>query len=67
MIKVSARAEGTLDFFWEEQVDALGNHLVYFGATPPDPAATVTLVPEPGTEAPIAFALLGLLASPRRR
>jgi hypothetical protein len=66
VIRLKARREGTLSFFWEEQADGHGNQLTYFDATPPRPAATVTIVPEPRAAVPIALAFLGLLASPRR-
>jgi hypothetical protein len=49
-IKVIAAANGTLNFSWEVPTDGLGNHLVYFGATPPTPAATVTIGPFPDAD-----------------
>jgi hypothetical protein len=67
VVKVVAAAPGTVTFRWEVPADGLGNEITYFGAAPGTPAATVTIVPEPGALVPIALGLLGLLWSPRRR
>lgn len=66
-IKLIAANPGTLNFSWEKAADGRGNHLLYYGLVPAEPAATVTVVPEPGTTLPLALGLFGLLVSPRRR
>jgi len=67
VVKVIAASEGTVEFFWEEPSDGLGNHLSYFDAAPGNPAASVTVVPEPGATVSLALGFLGLLAIRRRR
>jgi hypothetical protein len=67
VIKVIAAAEGTLDFSWEVPGDGLGNHVKYFGAAPGAPAATVTIVPEPGVLVSLAAGGFALGLGRRRR